>query len=65
MNSNITGDTHSISVQDGRLILTWQGWYFPPTPGGGAVSGQKCGGTLDLTAHLEDIVRRIVSENSK
>jgi hypothetical protein len=33
MNSNITGDTHSISVQDGRLILTWQGWYFPPTPG--------------------------------
>jgi hypothetical protein len=31
MNSNITGDTHSISVQDGRLILTC--WYFPPTPG--------------------------------
>jgi len=47
-----------------RLMLWWRGRETPNTAGGGdgSVGHRTCGGTVDLTAHFQQIVRSILSE---
>jgi hypothetical protein len=46
-----------------RLMLWWRGHQTPDAASGGegGIIRRNCGGTVDLTAHLQQIVRSILS----
>lgn len=47
-------------MSDGRLFLKWSGSVYPAEYGAPSIS--KTHGQVDLTSHLEDIVRRVLKE---
>lgn len=73
----ISGIEHRLYMENDRLMLSWTGismalgttvhgpYHGGGGGGGGAPPGPNCpncGGVVDLTAHIESIVRKIISE---
>ena len=56
-----------VYVDGDRLMLQWTGYKVPePIAGSGGSFHVRanCGGTVDVTAHIEQIVRRIIQPAS-
>lgn len=52
-------------VEGDRLMLQWTGCNIPHSEGGGSFEVRaNCGGTIDITSHIEQIVRRVMQPGS-
>ena len=65
MDATIIPIESKLYMQGERLMLEWAGCVVPMTAGSGTFAVERnAGGIVDLTAHIETIVRRVMQPGS-